>query len=118
MASLTPSATAASGFGCLVFFPMMFAAGVWTPGDTVPERYTRIVFGYDHHVRPPPTNRLIMHFTHVDNLSSILAGGEILADCLVRSSSSTRVRECADPSIKQSRRDIDVRVAPGGKVGQ
>jgi ABC-2 type transport system permease protein len=42
IASLTPSASAASGLGALVFFPMMFAAGVWTPGETMPEVVRRI----------------------------------------------------------------------------
>jgi ABC-2 type transport system permease protein len=36
IASLAPTAKASSGLGTLVYFPMMFAAGVWTPGPLMP----------------------------------------------------------------------------------
>lgn len=42
IASLTPSAGASSGIGSLVYFPMMFFAGVWTPGPSMPETARRI----------------------------------------------------------------------------
>jgi ABC-2 type transport system permease protein len=42
IASLTPSTAAATGFGNLVFFPMLFAAGTWTPGEAMPEVVRRI----------------------------------------------------------------------------
>lgn len=42
IASVTPSATAATAFGNLVFFPMLFAAGVWTPGPAMPDAVRRV----------------------------------------------------------------------------
>jgi ABC-2 type transport system permease protein len=42
IAALAPTAKAASGLGTLVYFPMMFAAGVWTPGPTMPELVRRV----------------------------------------------------------------------------
>lgn len=36
IASVAPSARASSGLGSLVYFPMMFFAGVWTPGPLMP----------------------------------------------------------------------------------
>ena len=42
IASLSPSAAASSGIGSLVYFPMMFFAGVWTPGPAMPETARRI----------------------------------------------------------------------------
>jgi ssDNA thymidine ADP-ribosyltransferase DarT-like protein len=58
-----------------------------------------------------------MHFTHVANLPAIVAEGAILADSLLKQQHA-EVRECADLQIKSSRREIAVKVAPGGKVGQ
>jgi ABC-2 type transport system permease protein len=37
IAAVAPSARASNGLGSLVYFPMMFFAGVWTPGPTMPE---------------------------------------------------------------------------------
>ena len=34
---LAPKATAASGIGMLVYFPMLFFAGLWTPGPMMPD---------------------------------------------------------------------------------
>jgi hypothetical protein len=68
-------------------------------------------------VQPPLTDRLIMHFTHIDNLPAIAAAGELVADSILKQQ-GTEVRECADQQIKSNRRAIDVQVAPGGKVGQ
>ncbi|GGM55697.1 ABC transporter permease [Dactylosporangium sucinum] len=42
VAAVTPSARASSGVGSLVYFPMMFFAGVWTPGPTMPDTVRRI----------------------------------------------------------------------------
>jgi ABC-2 type transport system permease protein len=42
IAAVTPNARASTGFGSLVYFPMMFFAGVWTPGPTMPEVARRI----------------------------------------------------------------------------
>ena len=42
VAAVTPNAKASNGFGSLVYFPMMFFAGVWTPGPTMPAAARRI----------------------------------------------------------------------------
>jgi ABC-2 type transport system permease protein len=42
IAAIAPTARASSGIGSLVYFPMMFAAGVWTPGPTMPEVVRRV----------------------------------------------------------------------------
>jgi len=34
---IAPKATAVSGIGMLIYFPMMFLAGMWTPGPAMPE---------------------------------------------------------------------------------
>lgn len=36
MAALAPTGKAATSLGMLLFFPSMFFAGVWTPGDLMP----------------------------------------------------------------------------------
>jgi ABC-2 type transport system permease protein len=36
IAAVAPSARACSGIGTLVYFPLLFTAGVWTPGPTMP----------------------------------------------------------------------------------
>jgi hypothetical protein len=56
-----------------------------------------------------------MHFTHVRNLSGILAAGCLQADCLVNRSSALRV-EAADLDIKATRKAIRIRLGPYGCV--
>jgi ABC-2 type transport system permease protein len=42
IAAVAPSARASSGIGTLVYFPLMFFAGVWTPGPVMPDLVRRI----------------------------------------------------------------------------
>jgi ABC-2 type transport system permease protein len=42
IAAVAPTAAASSGIGTLVYFPMMFFAGVWTPGPLMPDVAQRI----------------------------------------------------------------------------
>ncbi|MFC7531599.1 ABC transporter permease [Actinoplanes sp. GCM10030250] len=42
VAGLTPNARASSSVGSLIYFPMMFFAGVWTPGPLMPGAVQRI----------------------------------------------------------------------------
>ncbi|GAB3969308.1 ABC transporter permease [Plantactinospora veratri] len=42
VAAFTPTSRAAMGIGSLVYYPMLFAAGVWTPGPLMPEAVRRI----------------------------------------------------------------------------
>jgi ABC-2 type transport system permease protein len=42
IAAVAPTARASSGIGTLVYFPMMFAAGVWTPGPVMPDAVRRV----------------------------------------------------------------------------
>ncbi|MFI5844902.1 ABC transporter permease [Catenuloplanes sp. NPDC051500] len=42
ISAVTPTAKAASGAGMLIYFPMLFFAGVWTPGPTMPDTIRRI----------------------------------------------------------------------------
>ncbi|MEE6280334.1 ABC transporter permease [Georgenia sp. MJ170] len=37
IAALAPKGSAASGIGMLVYFPMLFFAGLWTPGPAMPD---------------------------------------------------------------------------------
>lgn len=37
IAAVASSARVASGIGMIVYFPMLFFAGVWTPGETMPD---------------------------------------------------------------------------------
>ncbi|GAA4423358.1 ABC transporter permease [Georgenia halophila] len=37
IAAVAPRGNAAQGFGMLVFFPMLFFAGLWTPGPVMPD---------------------------------------------------------------------------------
>lgn len=62
--------------------------------------------------RPVPTP--VMHFTHVDNLPTIIADG-LCADTSVCTSDVSTV-DVGMPSIKTSRRSREVPVAPGGVV--
>ena len=42
VAAVAPSGKAASGIGTVLFFPMMFFAGLWVPRDAMPEVLRRI----------------------------------------------------------------------------
>jgi ABC-2 type transport system permease protein len=42
VAAVTPSARAGTAVGALIYYPMMFFAGVWTPGPIMPEAVRRI----------------------------------------------------------------------------
>lgn len=42
LAALVPSAGAANGLGMLLYFPMMFFAGLWLPGPMMPEGLARL----------------------------------------------------------------------------
>lgn len=42
IAAVAPSARASSGIGTLVYFPLLFAAGVWTPGPMMPYAVRRV----------------------------------------------------------------------------
>jgi ssDNA thymidine ADP-ribosyltransferase, DarT len=55
--------------------------------------------------------RWLYHFTHVDNLPGIIAGGLVADGC-----GPAMVIECAEPSIKQRRRKLPVPIGPGGVV--
>src|ERR1035438_10496350 len=61
------------------------------------------------------TSHLVMHFTHVKNLSGILATGRLQADSLVDRSSVLQV-EAADPAVKSRRKVRRVRLPPFGQV--
>lgn len=64
---------------------------------------------------PRSSERLIMHFTHVQNLPGILAAGCLHADNQVDRRSALTV-EAADLEIKSSRRAIRIGLAPFGCV--
>lgn len=61
------------------------------------------------------SRHLIMHFTHVRNLSGILAAGCLQADSVVNHQSDLQV-EAADLEIKARRKAILIRLAPYGCV--
>ncbi|MDG4784496.1 ABC transporter permease [Micromonospora sp. WMMD1102] len=42
LAAFTPTSRAATGIGSLVYYPMLFAAGVWTPGPAMPDAVRRV----------------------------------------------------------------------------
>ncbi|HLS75065.1 MAG TPA: ABC transporter permease [Actinomycetaceae bacterium] len=42
IAALAPKGSAASGIGMLVYFPMLFFAGMWTPGPVMPDTLATI----------------------------------------------------------------------------
>lgn len=42
VAALAPTASAASGIGTMLYFPLMFLAGAWTPGPLMPALARRI----------------------------------------------------------------------------
>ncbi|MFY1700611.1 type II toxin-antitoxin system toxin DNA ADP-ribosyl transferase DarT [Micromonospora sp. WMMA1923] len=60
-----------------------------------------------------PEQAPIMHFTHIDNLTSIFAGGRLLADNIVGSQLTTDVGAV---NIKLTRRVRPVTCPPGGVV--
>lgn len=63
---------------------------------------------------PRPTPTLVMHFTHIDNLPTIVAKG-LQSDTLAQASGDLAV-EVGEPSIKEPRRRRPVEVHPGGVV--
>ncbi len=56
-------------------------------------------------------DRWLYHFTHIDNLAGIAAEG-MVADGMAPAT----VVECAEPSIKQRRRELTVPIGDGGVV--
>jgi hypothetical protein len=62
-----------------------------------------------------PSVTKLYHFTHMDNLSSIIRNG-LLSDTETRSQSLLEV-EAGEPAIKERRRGRVVPVPPGGVVG-
>jgi hypothetical protein len=63
------------------------------------------------HALPPAWERLIMHFTHLRHIDSIVGDSMIHADSLV----GGRLRyEVGDRGIKTNRRELPVTYAPGG----
>lgn len=61
-----------------------------------------------------PHRGLLFHFTHIDNLASIITDG-LLSDSTVRVTRSLRV-EVGEDRIKAQRRRRVVPIAPGGVV--
>jgi hypothetical protein len=64
---------------------------------------------------PPVQDRPIAHFTHVGNLPTIMKGGCVLADSLVRGG-GVAINECGNIEIKERRRTVAVPISPGGVV--
>lgn len=62
----------------------------------------------------PPERALIYHFTHVDNLPSILAGGQVLCDGQMQKQRA--FTEVGDLMIKDRRRRRTIPAGPGGTV--
>lgn len=58
----------------------------------------------------------IYHFTHMDNLGSILAASGLASDRSCRAAGLTR-RDIAYSNLKQKRMNTRVEVAPGGTLG-
>ncbi len=63
-----------------------------------------------------PPNPCVFHFTHVDNVPSLIMSGALLADCLLRETQCV-LAEIGNPDIKARRRAVQVPVGPGGVVG-
>lgn len=57
----------------------------------------------------------VLHFTHLDNLPSIVAAGALACD--LRARQGSMATEVGDPSIKEARRSRRVPIPPGGVVG-
>lgn len=62
--------------------------------------------------RPLPTK--VMHFTHIENLPSIVADG-LVGDTAAQAPGVLKV-EVGEPSIKEARRRRQVDIPPGGVV--
>lgn len=62
---------------------------------------------------PPPSPIRLFHFTHLDNLPSIVVHGLV---CDAQARSSLLQREAGNPAIKDRRRRRAVGVPPGGVV--
>jgi hypothetical protein len=60
----------------------------------------------------PPDRALIYHFTHLDNLASVLAVGRLLSDTAMQAQGG--FTEVGDLTIKARRRQCTVTVGPGG----
>jgi len=61
-----------------------------------------------------PQERRIFHFTHIDNVSAIATAGYLLCDTSARQALR---QEVGDPAIKEARRQREIPVGPGGRVG-
>jgi hypothetical protein len=57
----------------------------------------------------------VLHFTHLDNVPSIVAAGALACDWQARQGAMST--EVGDPSIKEGRRSRAVPIPPGGTVG-
>ncbi len=70
-----------------------------------------------HETSPMTTPRFgtLFHFTHLDNLSTILREGALLSDAVVQGRGLLS-NECGHPGIKDRRRRIPVPCEPGGMV--
>lgn len=62
----------------------------------------------------PPHKALIMHFTHIDNIPSILAAGRLVAES--EATAAGLVVDVGDAAVKARRRAIRVGCGPGGSV--
>ena len=62
----------------------------------------------------PPNRALIMHFTHIDNMPSILAAGQLVAD--TEAQTAGLATDVGDAGVKARRRTISVNCGPGGYV--
>ena len=65
--------------------------------------------------RLDPRNRWLLHFTHVDNLPSIVAAGRF--SCDGQAGQGLLKKEVGDVEIKEIRRRRPVTAGPGGSVG-
>jgi len=65
---------------------------------------------------PPVTDRIILHFTDVANLASIVQDEGLYSD-VIMTRTGRQFRECAEIGIKETRRNKAVPVEPYGCVG-
>jgi hypothetical protein len=63
-----------------------------------------------------PACGVLFHFTHIDNLPSLLEDGALLSDTTVTANGLLST-EAGNPEIKQRRRERPVTCRPGGVVG-